>query len=122
MQYYFINKIYGGARLLNWCRKNARKYFAVLLVFLLVVSTFVPEISYAAEEKAKDYSKEEQLLEKLREKEYEVGEPKLESEEENDEDSSGLTNLLKGLGIEQPPLNGESKPKSPDGKSESKTS
>lgn len=119
MQYTLYKHNFGGARSLKWCRKkNARKYFAVLLAFLLVVSTFVPEFAYAAEE-TKSYSEEELLLEKQREKEYESGEP-VEELEESDVDSSGLTNLLTGLGIEAPPLDGESKPTSPKAVSESK--
>ncbi|WP_075619147.1 carboxypeptidase regulatory-like domain-containing protein [Paenisporosarcina indica] len=105
---------------MKWCKKkNARKYFAVLLAFLLVVSTFVPELAYAAEEKTKNYSEEELLLEKQRENEYESGETVQESDE-GYEDSSGLTNLLTGLGIETPPLDGESKHSNPKGESESK--
>ncbi|NKE06207.1 carboxypeptidase regulatory-like domain-containing protein [Mesobacillus selenatarsenatis] len=82
---------------------TVRKISAVMLAFLMVFSPFTSQLSFAAEHKPKSFSEEELVLEKQREQASEsAGEKENPSVEINE-----LTNLLDGLGIDPPPLNGE---------------
>jgi outer membrane protein assembly factor BamB/subtilisin family serine protease len=89
-------------------KKTARKFSAMMLALLMVISTFTPQLAFAAEEKPKSFSEAELVLEKQREKEFVTGEEQPETEEKTKNESEELTNLLYGLGIEPPPLKGES--------------
>ncbi|WP_144480659.1 carboxypeptidase regulatory-like domain-containing protein [Cytobacillus oceanisediminis] len=86
-------------------QKTARKLWAVILAFIMVFSTFSSQLAIAASQKPASFSKEELVLEKKREKEYESGNTG-ENETES-ADHKELTNLLDGLGIEPPPLKGD---------------
>jgi outer membrane protein assembly factor BamB/subtilisin family serine protease/5-hydroxyisourate hydrolase-like protein (transthyretin family) len=84
---------------------TVRKLSAVMLVFLMLFSSFTSPMSMAAEQKPKSFSEEELVLEKQREQAYaseKSGEQETPSAEINE-----LTNLLDGLGIDPPPLKGE---------------
>lgn len=88
-------------------KKTARKFSAMMLALLMVISTFTPQLANASVEKPKRFSEEELAIEKQREKAYETGEEMPESKEKTSTGSEELTNLLAGLGIEPPPLKGE---------------
>ncbi|WHX38711.1 carboxypeptidase regulatory-like domain-containing protein [Mesobacillus sp. AQ2] len=86
-------------------QKTARKLWAVILAFIMVFSTFSSQLAIAASQKPASFSKEELVLEKKREKEYESGNTG--ENETKSADHKELTNLLDGLGIEPPPLKGD---------------
>ena len=88
-----------------------------MLALLMVISTFTPHLAFAAEE-VKSFSAEELVIEKQREQEYESRKPLSAPEERNDTGSSELTDLLKGIGIDPPPLSGEPQPEVPEGKTD----
>ncbi|MCM3664939.1 carboxypeptidase regulatory-like domain-containing protein [Mesobacillus subterraneus] len=88
-------------------KKTARKLSTMMLALLMVISTFTPQLAYASVEKPKSFSEQELTLEKQREKAYETGEELPESTAKTRTGSEELTNLLNGLGIEPPPLKGE---------------
>lgn len=111
--------ILGGASEMKWKRKKAvRKFSAMILAWLMVFSTFAQQLAYAAEEKVKSFSEEEFVLEKQREQDYQSPTPKADTGEKPDLVGDELTNLLKGLGIEAPPLKGETDVEIPLGKAD----
>lgn len=87
-------------------KKTARKISAFMLALLLVFSSFITQQAVAAGEKPKSFSEEELKLEKQREQAYDSG--KTEEAEKTSAESGTLTNLLEGLGIQPPPLKGDS--------------
>ncbi|MFT9599511.1 carboxypeptidase regulatory-like domain-containing protein [Mesobacillus sp.] len=82
-----------------------RKFSAVMLVILMIFSSFISQLSFAAEQKPKSFSEEELVLEKQREQAA-VSEKAAEQESPSEE-SGELTKLLDGLGIDPPPLKGD---------------
>ena len=70
-----------------------------MLALLMVISTFTPQLAFAAVEKPKSFSEAELALEKQREKAFETGEERLESEEKTRTESEELTNLLMASGL-----------------------
>ncbi|ALC90883.1 hypothetical protein AM500_14640 [Bacillus sp. FJAT-18017] len=89
-------------------KKTIRKWFVVMMAFLLIVSSFAPNISFAADSKPKSFSEEELQLEKKREQEAKVADQIETAREQSDGDHTELPDLLKGLGINPPPLEEES--------------
>ncbi|WP_226676413.1 carboxypeptidase regulatory-like domain-containing protein [Mesobacillus jeotgali] len=84
---------------------TVRKFSAVMLVILMIISSFTSQLSYAAEQKPKSFSEEELVLEKQREQD--AASEKAAEQESPSEESGELTKLLDGLGINPPPLKGD---------------
>ncbi|MBT2692542.1 hypothetical protein [Bacillus sp. ISL-55] len=82
-----------------------RKFSAVMLAMLMIISSFTSQLSFAAEQKPKSFSKEELLLEKQREQT--AASEKAAEQERTSEESSEMAKLLDGLGIDPPPLKGD---------------
>ncbi|WP_158587461.1 carboxypeptidase regulatory-like domain-containing protein [Neobacillus notoginsengisoli] len=95
-------------------KKASKRVFSVLLSVLVLLSTFAPQLALAAEGKPPRFSEEELVLEKKREKEAEAGGLEENKKEERQPESTSskdeLPDLLKGLGIEPPPLKDEKAP------------
>lgn len=97
-------------------RKAVRKFFAIMLALLIVISSAAPQMAFAAEGKPNNFSEEELQLEKEREKEYEAEKPpedKADQAKETENDDGELINLLKGLGIDPPDLEGKAEEQTP---------
>jgi outer membrane protein assembly factor BamB/subtilisin family serine protease len=94
-------------------KKFLKKWFAITLAVLLLVSSFLPNVSMAAEPKPESFSDAELQLEKMREQEFTSGQSNgaknSDTFEQVEEESNELPNLLKGIGIEPKTLaeNGE---------------
>lgn len=92
---------------MKWKRKKAvKKLFVVVLAWLLVISTFAPQLTFAADVKPKSFTEEELVLEKQREQDYQTGKQTPDSGGKTPAKEEEITSLLKGLGIEAPPLKG----------------
>jgi subtilisin family serine protease/outer membrane protein assembly factor BamB len=98
-------------------KKRRRKMAAIMLAWLMVFSSFASPLANAAEEKQKSFSAEELVIEKQREQEYQSEKP-AHSEQKPAAESGDLPNLLKGLGIEAPPLDENSSQNEPEGKAD----
>ncbi|RSD25429.1 carboxypeptidase regulatory-like domain-containing protein [Mesobacillus subterraneus] len=83
-------------------KQTSRKISAIILAIMMIFSTFSSQLAYAADPKPKSFSEEELIFEKQREQQHKTGEPEQKETQEDEE----LTSLLKGLGIEPPPLKG----------------
>ncbi|WP_409270032.1 carboxypeptidase regulatory-like domain-containing protein [Neobacillus sp. SCS-31] len=92
-------------------KKTTSKWFAVLLSFMVLLSTFAPQIALA-EAKPGSFSEADLQLEKKREQDARVDDLKPGAPETNeDSNSNELPDLLKGLGIEPAPLEQPAAPK-----------
>jgi outer membrane protein assembly factor BamB/subtilisin family serine protease/5-hydroxyisourate hydrolase-like protein (transthyretin family) len=102
---------------LKWTKRKAiRKFSAIMLAWLMVISSFAPQLVFAEEGIPNYFSEEELHLEKEREKEYVAGNPPQENTdpaEEPETDGGELVDLLKGLGIDPPELEGTSEKQAP---------